>query len=68
MAESWIDIEDQPEIIDAEVEELIEQLESEQTIQPTGEMMSVAEIDDSEPEPSDSSDDEEDHVSFFRPR
>jgi hypothetical protein len=61
MAESWITIEDQPEIIDAEVEEFIEQLESEQ-LQPSGAMLS--DIDDSESEASDSSD-EEDELSYL---
>ena len=59
MAESWIEIEDQPEIVDAEVEDFIQQLESEQ--QP----MSDVE-DDSEPEGVDSSDDEGEPLTFFK--
>ena len=59
MAESWIEIEDQPEIVDAEVEDFIQQLESEQH------PMSDVE-DDSEPEGVDSSDDEGEPLTFFK--
>ena len=58
MAESWIDIEDQPEIIDAEVEEFIQQLESEQH--------PMSDWDDSESEDSGDETDSDDELTFVQ--